>query len=323
MYTYICVHVPGNRIFIGENLLQSELQGGDFSDIGAGAVHAESLPVLSCMICVLLLDLSHWLVMCGTAAFVTLVDHVRHCRLCTCRLSDRAEPLHSFVQPLKTCCMCAWFRALQSSPVRRCLQIAGPAGMQALQHARAASKYLDALRAAGEAPYSAGREKQLRVLLQLTQSSTLTLEEASQLLLHCKESSHWSDEDFAALAAAVDSKTRAVETGVSAEPSKSTKTQDYQNFVHFLTAGDWSLLADAKQSDASRVQVCLQRLRSLGCRWPSEPTVQRLLALLFSLPAAEERVADPSSLYSAFLQLKDTAQKFLHLPFPVPQSFFP
>ena len=41
MYTYICVHVPGNRIFIGENLLQSELQGGDFSDIGAGAVLAE------------------------------------------------------------------------------------------------------------------------------------------------------------------------------------------------------------------------------------------------------------------------------------------
>ena len=128
----------------------------------------------------------------------------------------------------------------------------------ALQHALATSKFLGVLRSAGEAAYKSGRDKQRRVLLQLANSTAFSLLEAAELLAHVKDPGHWSDEDVATFAAAIDSNPQVGEAAAGSDAVKSTKTQDYQNFVYTSCSRTTSpllgLLSDSPSSHAAVTQ---------------------------------------------------------------------
>ena len=133
---------------------------------------------------------------------------------------------------------------------------------------------------ADKAAHEAASQTQRIALIEVIKRSSLTvgeLAELSELALGVA----WAGDDSRHVAAAL----------VPSSKGMRRNMQDYQNLHEFFVQSEWDAIMHASATLASRLEVILSRAMKLGCRCPSEHTLQHMTSLLLVLCEPADRLS--------------------------------
>ena len=99
----------------------------------------------------------------------------------------------------------------------------------------------------------------------------------------------WHGEDGASLLQALAPSDRRLPAG-----QRRRCAQDYQNFVHYISKGDWDILLGSTESSA-KLQILLQTCTGLGLRCPSEPCLKFITSVWLVLHMEADEIRRLSS----------------------------
>jgi hypothetical protein len=119
--------------------------------------------------------------------------------------------------------------------------------------------------------------KHSQILLRDMSQMSFTVEEAAVLISKLKGMAFWGQALHDSLVSAVGDR-----VGNPAFVVLRKQTQDYTQFVHYLTEDTWKVLLDASTTPDDKLNTLMKQLLKLGLRFPSEQTYAMICALVHS-----------------------------------------
>lgn len=168
---------------------------------------------------------------------------------------------------------------------------------KAILHLDGLKRYFDVLQQTSPERLSAARKEHFDPLKALLSNAAFSLVEASEVLEKLNVLG-WTGAEKAELAGLVRT---SLPEQVSVGNAARRGLQDYTNLHLYLKQDMWDYLASGASFE-SKVGVVIEHAVNLGLRCPSEPTVQRVLALSIMSDAA--RSLQPGVLHELFKNVK-------------------